>query len=1131
MNILRDLNEKQIEAVTHKDGPLLVIAGPGTGKTKVITHRIAYLIDEHKVKPESILAITFTNKAAQEMRDRVNSEIDIQRGDKVKIFTFHAFCHRILREHASKIELDEDFRVLSQEDQEDILIEIVENLNFNKSTYGARRLLNIINNFKNNLRVLTETSEFYEDGIRITDEDDVTKIRSISEAYQDGLDERNALDFDDLIFKTIELFEKSDDVKKDYRDEISYVLVDEYHDVNEAQYQLLQLLSMPPVGNLMVVADKDQAIYSWRGSDPKYIDDFRVDFNPRVIGLEQHYRCTETILSAAKAVIAKNFDPSRPSLLTDELMGEKIVHCTFGNQNKFEEAKNIIKLIRNLKASNRADSDSDHQLGSIAILYRRHEHADILADQLALQENIPFRRWTQSTNPFQEVCRRSLISYLSLAASETFSAIEHAINFPDVCIDELTLLQLKKLARLKKVSLVELLKNIEEYSEDVGPLTREKIRQFWERIHQLVTEVKIGNKKASEIVKQLLDILESARSPYSSEELDIIEENRLNVMNIAEAGDVLHRAVESGDRIHITVSYGIDEYCAAHILRQSLETYLNRMVQIQFLLPGVHEPQIIEKGVHVLIGDFGELQEKITDTPILLIGATNDERTKVLQLEESAISEDFPNSATVRSITALKLCQYLIGCFEIRNMEDVVVYDLETTGVTPKNANIVEIAAQRLNTKGDEVGDYSQLVKPPDGYIPQDSTDVHGISEEDVENKPSIKTVLPKFCEFIKNSILVGHNISRYDNRILERDLTEHPDLNLTLTNLYYDTLVTARRLLPRERRSLEALADKFNILTKLGIQRDDLHKAKNDIKVNREIFKELVDLDFQKRQIKSLTEFLPFVGLSILAKTAALEQVGPPAAEIDKTETDAGLTEVNAFLNAAKRFVQNHGFRNSTVDLRQKVDSLLLEEKEKNQIGTFIRELSRSKPRNSPEDIEWKSERSNMIKEARRFEEINRTPGLASFLGYQTRMMNAVRRFEEIGDKGEDVHEQTQRNISHERVTLMSLHTAKGTEFDVVIILGMEDGVFPTIWHWGSEEVQKDRLEEERRLFYVAMTRAKKRLYLSTSMHRFYEKQGDQFLYDRAASYNSEDQNRATSVFVREIPSDYIQKWSPRQK
>ena len=1130
MNILHELNEKQREAVTHKDGPLLVIAGPGTGKTRVIIRRIAYLIDEYKVAPEKILAITFTNKAAQEMQDRVNSEIDIQRGNKVKIFTFHAFCYRTLREHTNEIGLDEDFKILSQEDQEDLLIEIVENLNFNKSAYGTRRLLNIINNFKSNLRALTETSEFYEDGTRITDEDDVTKIRSISEAYQEELDERNALDFDDLIFKTIELLEKFDEVKKDYRDAISYVLVDEYHDVNRAQYRLLQLLCAPPDGNLMVVADKDQAIYSWRGSDSKYIDDFRVDFNPWVIGLEQHYRCTETILSAAKAVIAKNSDPSRPSLLTDEPIGEKIVHCTSGNQDKFEEAQNIIKLIRNLRASSRADFDSDHQPDSIAILYRRHEHADILADQLALQEDIPFRRWTQFTNPFQEVCRRSLISYLSLAASETFSAIEHAINFPDVCINELTLLQLKQLARVKKVNLAELLKNIEEYSEDVGPLTREKIRQFWERIHQFVTEIKIGNKRTSEIVKQLLDILESARSPYSSEELDIIEKNRLDIMNIAEAGDVLHKAIESGNRIHITVSYGIDEYCAAHILRQSLETYLNQTVQVQFLLPGVCKPQITAQGVHVLIGDFGELQEEITDTRVLLIGTTNNESAKVLQLEGSPISEDFSHSATVRSITTLKLCQYLIGRLEIRNMEGVVVYDLETTGVNPKNANIVEIAAHRLNTKGDQVDDYSQLVKPPDGYIPEESTEVHRISEDDVKDKPSIKTVLPKFCKFIENSILVGHNISRYDNRILERDLTEHLDPNLTLTNLYYDTLGTARRLFPRERRSLEALAVKFDILTKLNIQHDDLHRAKNDIRVNREIFKKLVDIDFQKREIKSLTEFLPFVGLSILAKTAALEQAVTPTVGIDKTEVDEGLTEVNAFLNAAKRSVQNHGFQNPIVDLRQKVDSLLLEETEKNQIGTFIAELYRSKPRNSPEDIEWKSERANMIKEARCFEEISRRHGLSSFLRYQTRMMNAVRRFEEIGDKEENAHEQTQNNVSHEQVTLMSLHTAKGTEFDVVIILGMEDGIFPAIWHWRSEAIQEERLKEERRLFYVAMTRAKKRLYLSTSMYRFYEKQGDRFLYDRATSYNSEDQNRAASVFIHEIPLNDIQKWPSQE-
>ncbi len=1116
MNILDELNEKQREAVTHKNGPLLVIAGPGTGKTKVITHRIAYLIREHGVKPENILAITFTNKAAEEMQERVNSEIDVRQGGKVKIFTFHAFCYRTLREYASEIDLDEDFKILSQEDQEAVLTEIVEDLNFNKSTYGTRRLLNIINDFKNNLRLLNETSEFYEDYIRITDKDDVTKIRSILEAYQEKLDERNALDFDDLIFKTIELFEKSDDVKKDYLDEISYVLVDEYHDVNRAQYQMLQFLCVPPDGNLMVVADKDQAIYSWRGSDPKYIDDFRFDFNPRVIGLEQHYRCTETILNAAKAVIAENFDPSRPSLLTDEPIGEKIVHCTFSNQDKFEEAQNIIKLVRNLKASSMDDSDS------IAILYRRHEQADVLADQLALQKDIPFRRWIQSTNPFQEACRQALISYLSFVAPEASPDIEPAINFPEPCIDELTLLQLKRLARLKKVTLEVLLENIDEYTGDIGPLTRENIRRFWERTHRFITTVRIGNKRPNQIVKQLLDILEFARSPYSSEELDIIETNRSNILKIDEAGDVLYRAVEDGQRIHITATYGIDEYCAAHIFRQSLETYLNRTAQVHYLLPGDRKPQMTDKGVHVLIGDFAEMQEPDTDKCLLLIGTTDNESSEILRLEDVPGSEGCSGPVTVRSITALKLCQHLIGRFEIHNMEDMVVYDLETTSINPKKANIVQIGALRFNTEDDEGAKYNQLVKPLDGHIPAESTRIHGISEEDVKDKPSIKTVLPTFLEFIGNSILVGHNITRYDNRILERDLTEHLNPDLNLSNLYYDTLVAARRLFPRERRSLQVLADKFNVLTTLNISRDELHNAENDIKVNREVFKKLVDIDFQKLEIKSLTEFLPFVGLSILAKIPTLT---------DGTEADNGLTQVNAFLSAAKRSVQNRGSRNSEVDLRQKVDSLLLEQTEKDQIGKLIRELYKTKIPNCSEDIEWKSERANMIKEARRFEEISRARDLSSFLEYQTRMMNAIRRFEEIGDKEENTHVQTQRNVSHEKVTLMSLHTAKGTEFDVVIILGMEDGIFPAIWHWRPEKIQANQIQEERRLFYVAMTRAKKRLYLSTSMYRFYENQSEGFSHTPNTMSSFEDQDRASSMFVREIPSNYVIKWSPQRR
>lgn len=1109
VNEKKKLNKKQWEAVRHKDGPLLVIAGPGTGKTTVITHRIEHLIRKHNIEPEKILAITFTNKAAQEMQEGVNS------GSRTKICTFHTFCHRILREHANEIGLDEDFTIFDQEEQADLLIEIVQELNITTTNYRPWRLLNIINNLKGNLQELTETSEFYENGICITDEDDVKKIRNILEMYQGKLEGRNALDFDDLIFKTVEMFREVPNVKNTYWNKISYILVDEYHDVNEAQYQLLKLLSTPSKRNLMVVADKDQAIYSWRGSNPQYIDHFTTDFTPHIIELEQHYRCTGTILSAAKEVIAKNPNSNRPSLKTDNPIGEGIVHCTFCNPNEIQEAQDIINLTRNLRIQHQDNSDAQDPL-SIAILYRAHKFADVLTEQLALLEDthIPFRRWVQPQNAFQEKYRTAVTSYLSLVDSQTPSDIEHAIKFPDMYIDELTLLQCKQFARQKGIKLMELLENIEAYPRKVGPMTRENIRQFWERIHKFVAEANIGNEKVSRIVPKLLNILELSRSPYDSQDIEIIENQPKNP-NVYKARDILYSAVKSGERIHITAAYGIDEYCAAHILRQTLETYLDRTAQVQFLLPnaGKRKSQLAEKGVHLFIGDFDKLVKENSDTHILLIGTADNSNVEVMLQEQVQVSEEFSNiTDTVRSITTLKLCQCLVGSFEIQNMEDTVVYDLETTGVDPKTANIVQIAACRLDESGNKINELGSLVKPMDGHIPEESTKIHGISEEDVQGEESIKKVLPKFCDFIRNSILVGHNIARYDNRILKRDMEDHLDIDLT--NLYYDTLVTARRLFPHEKRSLEALAKKFNI------EHKGLHQAGEDVEVNRKIFKRLIDIDFQKREMRSLTEFLPFVGLGILAKTQALPQSSAHTDASNLPDAGEALTEIDAFLNAAKHYVQIHSLPNRIVD------SLPLEQPENTRTKELINKLRQDRIPNSPEDIEWKKERANMLNVVQRFEKISNKHQLTNFLKYQRRMMNAIRRFEKISNEGNNTLGKIERDKTHEQLTLMSLHTAKGTQFDIVIILGMEEGSFPQAWKWNPETI-----EEERRLFYVGMTRAKRRLYLVTSTHRFYENQGDGFAHSPYATYSSDDQNRAASMFIHEIPSDCIQKWTSRQR
>ncbi len=1053
MNILHDLNEKQVEAVIHNNGPVLVIAGPGTGKTKVITHRIAYLIRQHGIKPESILAITFTNKAAQEMRERVNNEIGEPHGSNIKVNTFHAFCVKVLREHAHHIGLSENFAIFDQEIQDEILLEVVNELNLNSDNYPPWRLRNIISDAK--CKLGNETDDLFIDPdvlVEIDNPDVEMNVKNAFTTYQHKLAEYNALDFDDLLIKTVTLFEQVSEVQQEYHQQISHILVDEYHDVNRVQYRLLQLLCAAPEHNLMVVADADQSIYSWRGSNPQYIKNFLDDFTPQTVELDEHYRCSETILRAAEEVIAKNpVRQKQHTLITHKDEGRNIFHYTFTTPT--EEARSIIKIIRNLvKQRNFSYRD-------IAIFYRTHRLADVLEEEL-LRTGIEFQR-IRATNSFDDENLKGILSYLCFVQWQLRRDLEYAINFPEKRIDDLTWVRLKWLAQRKELTLAELLKNIEDYPEDVGPLTRRNIRRFWEQFEALVDDIEAET--IDKIVQKLFARLELFRSPYRAKELSVIE-NQADMSNLGLAQDVLYSALDRGQPIQITASYGIDAYCAAYIIRETLKTYLNQNVQIQFLpkelksedqesqpKSAIGSDQILnENTVNLLIGDFGELGKMGTETRTILIGTTTSGQSDVIQL----------GSNTVQSITALKLCQRLLSRFETPNMADMVIYDLETTGINPKNANIVEIAAKRLNVIGNEIESFERLVKPPGGYIPPAVTRVHGISTEDVKDEPSIEIVLPEFCSFIQDRILIGHNVARYDNPILERDLQDY--LKINLTNPYYDTLVTARKLLPRQRRGIDALAEKF------GIEHGRLHRAMEDVETNRQIFKELIRIDLQKREVKSLTEFLPLVGVGILSKTDVP----------DKRDT---LTEISAFLNAAKRFVKAH---HSTLP-----DDLPFDFTEKEQAEEFINQLQQSDVPIFREDTEWIEARSKFRNLLLKFDKVSDGKSLSDFLDYQKLLTN----FDEMND-------------NTEQVTLMTLHAAKGTEFPVVVIIGMEEGSFP-MW---KRDITQEEIEEERRLFYVGMTRAQDQLYLSSTIYRY------------------GDRERSASMFIYEMPPDYMIKWSP---
>ena len=1045
MNILHELNAKQKEAVTHKDSPLLVIAGPGTGKTKVITHRIAYLIREHSIKSENILAITFTNKAAEEMQERINNEIGEPHGSSIKAFTFHAFCVSVLRKHAQRIGLSENFTIFDQEFQDEILTESVRELNLGADDYPPWLLRNIISDAKCTLQNPVDTV----DATDIHESGTIENVRSVLRTYQEKLDAYDALDFDDLLVKTVEMLEHVEEVREAYRKELSYVLVDEYHDVNSVQYRLLELLCPPPDGNLMVVADGDQAIYSWRGSNPQYIDDFKSDYNPRELELDDHYRCSEKILRAAEEVISRNPERQKQhTLRTHKDVGRDIFHYTF--DTPVAEALNIIDVIKKLVAQR------NYSYRDIAIFYRTHRLADVLAEQL-LRADIKFQR-VQPTSSFGEGNSKSILAYLRFIQWQLPQDLERAINFPETYIDDLTWVRLKWLAQREHIEFIELLKNIEAYPQDVGPLTRRNVRQFWTQLENLSSETE--GEKVDKIILKLFDTLDRSRSPYRAEELEVIEK-QTELPNIRTAQDVLYSALDLDEPIQITASHGIDECCAAHIIHQTLETYLDHTPRLQFLSQESNgetrgpRPTIMESsGVNVLIGDFEEIGENGRDTRTILIGTAETINTDVIHL----------GSERVRSIAAFKICQRLINRFESPNMADMVVYDLETTGINPKTAEIVEIAAHRLSAIGDEVEGYNCLVKPPGGRIPRAATRIHRINEETVKNSPGIEIVLPEFLGFIQDRILIGHNVAEYDNLILARDLRRY--LKRDLSAPHYDTLATARRLFPRQRCSMGALAEKF------GIEHGDLHSALEDVKVNREIFKELIKIDAYKREVKSLAELLPLVGIGILAKTEASE-----SEDASKAET---LTEIGAFLNAAKRFVQTHD--------AGLPDRFPLEGAEAAQATGYMEELQDSTPTEFPEDIAWRQRRIQFMNAVLHFESIGYGHRLTDFLDYQKLLTNV----DELDD-------------TTEQLTLMTLHAAKGTEFPVVIIIGMEEGSFP-MWRQNLTEAE---LEEERRLFYVGMTRAQAQLYLSSVTYRF------------------GDRDRGSSMFVREIPSNYLVRWT----
>ncbi|WP_407406701.1 ATP-dependent helicase [Enterocloster sp.] len=396
MSIYDTLNPMQKEAVLHTEGPLLILAGAGSGKTRVLTHRIAYLIEEKEVNPWNILAITFTNKAAGEMRERVDSLVGFG-AENIWVSTFHSTCVRILRRYIEHLGYTTSFSIYDSDDQKTLMKQVFKTLDIDTKQYKERSVLGIISSVKDKL---ISSEEFL---LNAGQDFRQKKVGEIYREYQNQLKKNNALDFDDLIVKTVELFQNDSQILDYYQERFRYIMVDEYQDTNTAQFKLISLLASK-YGNLCVVGDDDQSIYRFRGADIENILSFEQTFpGARVIKLEQNYRSTQNILDAANGVIRHNRGRKEKSLWTANGTGDEILFKQFDDAR--DEADYIARQIR----------DSEFSYQDQAVLYRTNAQSRLLEERCIFY-NVPYRL-VGGVNFYQRKEIKDILAYLKTVAN------------------------------------------------------------------------------------------------------------------------------------------------------------------------------------------------------------------------------------------------------------------------------------------------------------------------------------------------------------------------------------------------------------------------------------------------------------------------------------------------------------------------------------------------------------------------------------------------------------------------------------------------------------------------------------------------------------------------------------------
>ena len=510
MSIYETLNDMQQKAVYHTEGPLLILAGAGSGKTRVLTHRIAYLIGEKGVNPWNILAITFTNKAAQEMRERVDQIVGND-GGSVWVSTFHSTCVRILRRYIDRLGYDNNFTIYDTDDQKTLMKDVCRRLDVDTKQYKERALLAAISHAKDELLTPDDMERNAGGDFR------EKRIAEIYREYQASLRRNNALDFDDLIVKTVELFQKCGEVLEYWQDRFRYIMVDEYQDTNTAQFKFVSLLASR-YENLCVVGDDDQSIYKFRGANIGNILGFeRVFPGAKVIRLEQNYRSTQNILNAANEVIANNAERKPKRLWTENPEGDKIHFRQF--MNGFEEAEYVVGDIA------KGHREGRFQYRDCAVLYRTNAQSRLFEEKCLLA-NIPYKI-VGGVNFYARKEIKDLLSYMKTVDNAADDlAVKRILNVPKRGIGATTITRVQDYADSMQMSFYEALQNARAIPS-IGRAAS-KIEGFVSFIQSLKSKAQAYT--VEEILEEIIDL-----TGYVDElKAEDTEESRARIENIDE---------------------------------------------------------------------------------------------------------------------------------------------------------------------------------------------------------------------------------------------------------------------------------------------------------------------------------------------------------------------------------------------------------------------------------------------------------------------------------------------------------------------------------------------------------------------------------------------------------------------